>query len=246
MTNIPEDKLAELLSRLRKAAGDNLSSVILFGSAASDDFHPGISNLNILCLVRDSSFSALQPLVPVAKWWAGQKQPPFLVMTQREIERSTDVFIIELLDMQQHHRVLFGEDVLRDLQIPMQLHRLQVEYELREKLMLLRQNLILADNDSKLWDLLLGSSASVLTLFRHTVLALGDSAPYGNREAIAKLSERLGFEFAAVRQLMDLREKQIERRNVNVKDLFARYVTELEKVVTSVDEILDSRPSPNV
>src|SRR5581483_10159338 len=152
--------------------------------------HPGISNLNILCLVRDSSFSALQPLVPVAKWWAGQKQPPFLVMTRRELERSTDVFIIELLDMQQHHRVLFGEDVLRELEIPMQLHRLQVEYELREK----------------------------LTLFRHTVLALGDSAPYGNREAIAKLSERLGFEFAAVRQLMDLREKQIERRNVNVKD----------------------------
>jgi hypothetical protein len=148
--------------------------------------------------------------------------------------------------MQQHHRVLFGEDVLRDLRIPMQLHRLQVEYELREKLMLLRQNLILADNHSKLWDLLLGSSASVLTLVRHTVLALGDSAPYGNREAIAKLSERLGFEFTAIRQLMDLREKQIERRNVKVKDLFARYVTEIEKVVTSVDEILDSRSSPNV
>src|SRR5437868_739146 len=150
MTMIPENQIAELLSRLQKAAGDNLTSVILYGSAAADNFHPGISDLNILCLVRDSSFPALQALVPAAKWWTREKQPPFLVMTGRELQRSTDIFTIELLDMQQHHRVLFGEDALRDLHIPLQLHRLQVEYELREKLMLLRQNLILADSDSKL------------------------------------------------------------------------------------------------
>ena len=58
-------------------------------------------------------------------------------MTRQELERSTDVFTIELLDMQQHHRVLFGEDVVQGLQIPMHLHRVQVEYELREKLILL-------------------------------------------------------------------------------------------------------------
>ena len=61
----------------------------------------------MFCILRDCSFAALQALAPVAKWWDGQKQPPPLCMTRRELERSTDVFTIELLDMQRHHRVLF-------------------------------------------------------------------------------------------------------------------------------------------
>ena len=43
----------------------------------------------------------------------------------------------------------------KDLSIPANLHRVQVEYELREKLALLRQHLLLASgNDSRMWELL--------------------------------------------------------------------------------------------
>ena len=79
----------------------------------------------------------------------------------KEFDRSTDVFTIELLDMKQHHRVLYGEDVLSGLRIAIDLHRVQVEYELREKLILLRQHILIADgNDAKLWDLMLRSAPS--------------------------------------------------------------------------------------
>ena len=161
-----KDKIDEFVKRSREAAGANLQSVILFGSAVSGDFHPGLSNLNLLCVLRDSSFAALQALAPVAKWWDGQKQPPPLCMTRREVERSSDVFTIELLDMQQHHRVLFGEDVVQGLRISMHVHRVQVEYELREKLILLRQQVLLAaGNDSRMWDL----AVAFCTLVRHAV-----------------------------------------------------------------------------
>jgi len=69
--------------------------------------------------------------------------------SREELERSTDVFTIELIDMKQHHRVLWGDDVIQGLQIPMRLHRVQVEYELREKLILLRQHLLLAGDDKR-------------------------------------------------------------------------------------------------
>jgi len=111
--------------------------VILFGSAVAGDFHPEFSNLNLFCVIRDSSFAALQALAPAVKWWDAQKQPPPLFMTRDEIERSTDVFTIEFMDIQQHHRIVFGADVLQGLPIPVNLHRVQVEYELREKLALL-------------------------------------------------------------------------------------------------------------
>src|SRR5580692_3774189 len=136
---VPEKKISEFVSRLREVGGANLESVILFGSGAAGDFHPEFSDVNLFCVVRDSSFSALQALAPAVKWWDTQKQPPPMFMTRDEISRSVDVFTIEFIDIQEHHRVLYGDDVFQALSIPKNLHRLQVEYELREKLAVLRQ-----------------------------------------------------------------------------------------------------------
>jgi len=238
---VPEKKISDFVSRLRAAAGANLESVILFGSAVAGDFHPEFSNLNLFCVIRDSSFAALQALVPAVKWWNAQKQPPPLFMTRDEIGRSTDVFTIELLDMQQHHRVVFGEDVLQGLSIPASLHRLQVEYELREKLALLRQHLLLASgNDSRLWELLVRSVSSFATLFRHALIVLGHDAPGGKREAVQALSKQIGFDASGILQVLDVRERKSERKQFNVADVFSRYLAALEQVTAAVDKMLDS------
>ncbi len=238
---IPEKKISDFVSRLRAAAGANLESVILFGSAVAGDFHPEFSNLNLFCVVRDSSFPALQALAPAVKWWDAQKQPLPLFMTRDEIERSTDVFTIELMDMQQHHRVVFGEDILQGLSIPASLHRVQVEYELREKLALLRQHLLLAaGNDSRLWELLVRSVSSFATLFRHALIVLGHDAPVGKREAVQALSKQIRFDASGILQVLDVRERKSERKQFEVEDVFSRYLAALEQVTAAVDKMLDS------
>lgn len=234
-------KIDEFVKRVREAGGSNVESVILFGSAVSGDFHPGVSNLNLFCVLRDCSFAALQALAPVAKWWDGQKQPPPLCMTHAELERSTDVFTIELLDMQQHHRVLFGDDVVRGLKISMHVHRVQVEYELREKLILLRQQVLLAaGNDSRLWDLLLHSVSSFGTLFRHALIALGDDSQVARWDAVHVLAKRIGFDPSAIQKALDVREHKADRRKMDIKDLSARYLAAIEKVAAAVDEALET------
>jgi hypothetical protein len=238
---VSEKTINDFVSRLRAAAGANLESVILFGSAVAGDFHPEFSNVNLFCVIRDSSFASLQSLAPAVKWWNAQRQPPPLFMTRDEIEHSTDVFTIELLDMQQHHRVLFGEDVVQGLSIPGSLHRLQVEYELREKLALLRQHLLLASgNDSRMWELLLRSVSSFATLFRHALIVLGHDAPVGKREAVEALSKRIGFDASGILQVLDVRERKSDRKKFNVTDVFSRYLAALEQVAAAVDRMLDS------
>ncbi|HEU5400756.1 MAG TPA: nucleotidyltransferase domain-containing protein, partial [Terriglobales bacterium] len=169
---VPEEKIQEFVKRAREAAGENLESVILYGSAASGKFDPEFSDINLLCLLRDTGFDHIAALGRVASWWHGQKQPAPLVMTRAELESTTDVFTIELLDMKRHHRVLFGDDVLQGLEIPMNLHRVQVEFELRQKLILLRQRTLLARKEEHLWELLLQSAPSFVTLFRHALMAM--------------------------------------------------------------------------
>jgi len=238
---VPEKTISDFVSRLRAAAGANLESVMLFGSAVAGDYHPEFSNVNLFCVIRDSSFAALQAMGPAVKWWNAQKQPPPLFMTRDEIRRSTDVFTIELLDMQQHHRVLLGEDVVQGLSIPANLHRVQVEYELREKLALLRQHLLLASgNDSRLWELLLRSVSSFATLFRHALIVLGHDAPVGKREAVVALSNQIAFDASGILQVLDVREQKANRKNFNVTDVFSRYLAALEQVTSAVDRMLDS------
>src|ERR1700691_6331860 len=105
---VPEKKINDVVSRLREAAGTNLESVILFGSAVAGDFHPECSNVNLLCVLRDTSYAALQAVAPAVKWWDAQKQPPPLFMTRREVERSADVFTFGFLHMQKRHPFFFG------------------------------------------------------------------------------------------------------------------------------------------
>ncbi len=238
---VPEKQINDFVSRLRAVAGANLESVILFGSAVAGDFHPEFSNLNLFCVIRDSSFATLQALAPAVKWWNAQKQPPPLFMTRDEIERSADVFTIEFLDMRQHHRVVFGEDILQGLLIPANLHRVQVEYELREKLALLRQHLLLASgNDSRLWELLVRSVSSFATLFRHALIVLGHDAPVGKREAVQTLSKQIGFDASGILQVLDVRERKSERKQFEVADVFSRYLAALEQLTAAVDKMLDS------
>jgi len=240
---IPTDTIDEFVKRVREAAGSNVESVVLFGSAVAGDFHEGLSNLNLLCILRDSSFQALQALSPAAKWWDKQKQPPPLCVTRQELMRSIDVFTIELVDMQQHHRVLFGDDVLKGLQVPMDLHRVQVEYELREKLILLRQHVLLAsDDEPRLWGLLLRSVPSFSTLFRHALIALGDRTQLARRGAVDILSKRLGFDAGALLQVMDVREGKRDRKGIDIRDLVSRYLATVERVANAVDMALEQTP----
>jgi Nucleotidyltransferase domain len=238
---IPEKQISDFVSRLREAAGANLESVILFGSTVAGDFHPEFSNVNLFCVIRDSSLVALQALAPAVKWWDKQKQPPPLFMTRDEIARSTDVFTIELIDMQQHHRVLFGEDVIQGLSIPANLHRIQVEYELQEKLTLLRQHLLLASgSDSRMWELLLRSVSSFATLFRHALIVLGHDAPVGKRDAVNSLSKQIGFDASGFLQVLDVREKKLDRKKLDVNGVFSKYLSTVEQVTSAVDKMLDS------
>ncbi len=233
---IPVHTIDEFVKRIREAGGTNIESVILFGSAVAGDFHPELSNLNMFCVLRDGSFESLRALTPVAKWWDRQKQPPPLCMTRQELERSTDVFPIELLDMQQQHRVLFGEDVLTGLQIPMNLHRVQVEYELREKLILLRQHVMMAsENERRLAEVLQRSVSSFSTLFRHALIALGEPSPGNKREAIKSLERHLNLDFSAALQVLDARERKADIRNTNLRDLASRYLNAISVVAAAVD-----------
>ncbi len=241
---VREKQINEFVSKMRSAAGDNLRSIVLYGSAATGEFHPDFSNVNLLCVLAETPFAALAMIAPVVKWWTDKKHHRPLILTADELKRSTDVFSIELLDMQQRHRVLFGDDPLIGLQIPMHLHRAQLEYELREKTILLRQQILrLSGHERDLWELLIRSLPAFATLFRHALIALGGAAPATKREAIQLLSARIQFDPSPFLQVLDIREKKAERKQFDIKEVCSRYLAAVQQITNAVDTMLDSPAS---
>ena len=237
----PDKLTTEFTIRAKAAAGENLQSLILYGSAANGEFHPEFSDVNLLCVLRDTSLRSLQALAPTVKWWLSQKQPVPQVTTREEMQRSADVFAIELLDMQQRHRVLAGDDVVSGLHVDLHHHRVQVEYELREKLMLLRKGVMVAGSDEgRLWDLLLGSLSAFTTLFRHASMALNGGAPASRRDAAADLAQRIHFDSSPFLQLLAIRERRAVRKQFDASEVFGRYLAAVEQVAAAVDTMFDS------
>ena len=238
---VPEKLLNEFVTRMQQAGRANVQSVILYGSAVTGEYDPGFSNLNLLCIVRETTLPTLQVLAPVVEGWAQQKHPAPLMITQEELVHSADVFAIEMLDIRRQHRVLFGPGVIGELEIPMHLHRAQLEYELREKLILLRQRLLLASRDKKrMWELLLRSLPAFATLFRHAVIAQGLPPPATKREAIQSLAASLSLDASPIEHLLDIREHRAKPGDFDVTQQAARFLAAIEQVAAAVDKMLDA------
>ncbi|PYV65642.1 MAG: hypothetical protein DMG95_01150 [Acidobacteria bacterium] len=196
----------EFVEKMKAAAGTNLASVILYGSAAQGEFHPEYSDLNLLCIMRDASFASLSKIASVVEWWRGKKHHPPLVLT-----------------------------------LPMHLHRSQLEYELREKLFLLRQHIMLAgSNEKQLWEVMLQSLSSFTTLFRHTLIELGQTAGQHSLDAVKEVGTRLNFDSSAFVHLIEVRARKTDRKQLRAAEVAAQYLTGIETVAAAVDTIQSS------
>jgi hypothetical protein len=236
-----EAMVNEFVEKMKAAAGENLASVILYGSAAQGEFHPEYSDLNLLCITRDASFASLSKIASVVDWCRSKKHHPPLVLTPGELKSTADVFSIEFVDMKQRYRVLWGDDVLKALDIPMHLHRSQLEYELREKLFLLRQHIMLAgSNEKQLWEVMLQSLSSFTTLFRHTLIELGQTGRQHSLDAVKEVGTRLNFDSSAFVHLIEVRAKKTDRKQLRAADVAAQYLTGIETVAAAVDTIQSS------
>jgi predicted nucleotidyltransferase len=229
-------KLAEFVKRLKEVAATNLQSVILYGSAARGDFHPEHSDLNVLCVLESLAVEELGRVAPVVRWWVTeQEEPGPLFFSAEELRQSADVFSIELRDMQDSRRVLFGGDPIAGLQLPTNLHRVQVEHELRTALLKLRNVYLRASGDpAELTTVMRKSFSSILTLLRHVIIAFDEEPPATPEEVIAEVSARTHCSAAAFVNVRRLREHS--GAHSEAAQLYGAYLEALEMVIRALDQ----------
>jgi hypothetical protein len=233
-----QDVLKKLVDELKGAAGANLKSVVLYGSKVSGEFHARHSDVNTLCVVERGGAAELSELRPAVTWWMRQGHAAPLVFTEEELHRAADIFAIELLDIKAHHRVLFGEDLFAHLDVPMTLHRGQVERELRTNALRLRQTILTTSNGEDYLRLMTSSISSFAALFRHALLALGEKPPEDKRSAIERMAALVGADAKPFETVLDVREGKLRESQVDVPATLRGYLALVERVTDEVDRRL--------
>lgn len=180
---------------LAAAYGDDLVSVVLYGSAARGEYREGVSDLNVLVLLRDTASGTLRRGAAPARAWGDAKNPPPLVMGEREFHDSGDVFPIELADIRDAHVLLHGADPFAGLVIRPEDTRLELERELKAGYIRLRTRYLTDAGDAARFEpVLLKSLSTFLVMFRTLLRLSGEDAVRDPEAVVRAVAGRVGFD----------------------------------------------------
>jgi predicted nucleotidyltransferase len=235
-----KQQLEEFIDDLRATHGKNLVSVILYGSAAAGDFVASQSDYNLLIALQRITPKDLRNAQACMREWNkfGNRIPVYFTVS--ELQNAADVFPIEFHNMERARKVLYGADVLADLDISDEYLRHQTEYELRSKLIKLRRSYISASASVEgLINLMAESLSSFAALFRAVLLIHGLEPPVTKHEIVALTAEKLQVEGSPFVKIFNIRENNFAKTldEISANQLFADYMQQIENVIEAVDRL---------
>ena len=225
---------------LRSSHGNNLAAVILYGSAATGDFVRQQSDYNLLIALHRITPKDLRAAQAPMREWGKLGHPVPVYFTVAELADAADVFPIEFHQMERARKILYGTDVLANLEISDKNLRHQTEFELRSKLIQLRRRYIPASASVEgLTKLLAESLSSFVALFRAVLLIHGFEPPVAKREIVAEVVRRLQLDGKSFEKIFEIRENNTSKLQdeISANQLFADYMNEIERVIEAVDKV---------
>jgi predicted nucleotidyltransferase len=236
---IVQSSLDNLVEDLRSTHGDNLASVVLYGSAAAGDYVQSRSDYNLLIALNRITPADLRQAQAPMRNWQRLGHPLPVYFTVEELNDAADVFPIEFYQMEKARLVLYGEDPFKSLQLSDVNLRHQTEYELRSKLIQLRRMYIPASvSVDKLAALMSDSLASFAALFRPVLMLHGKEPPIAKPECVRATVKLLDLDGEAFERIFNLRASdELLLTEVEANDLFGAYLQQIERVIEAVDSL---------
>lgn len=238
-TGLPQEIsgiLDEFIENLKLIYGNDLLSVLLYGSAASGEYTVAYSNINLLVVLKDTGLQNLNKISKIILRRKFRALNP-LFFTEEYIESSQDVFPIEFLDMKENYSVLFGSDCLKDLRISLKNLRFQCEQELKAKLINIK-NIYLRNREKYiLRGLLFKSFTSVMHISRNLLRLKGLTAAYRKEDVLKQLAGEFKIDTGNFCKILIAKQNNLKLSYKETESLLAAFVSDLEKIVNIVDSL---------
>ena len=232
------EKITPMVEEMIKEHASNIHSFHIVGSAVIPDYNEKLSNINSVVVLHDMDLQFIRFLAPLGKKYGKKKIAAPLVMTPKYIDRSLDAFPIEFLDFKRLHRTVYGQDLLKDLQITTPNLRLQCEREIKTKLIGLRQEYLSSLGKKKLVAaVLVRSFTGSMALFRAIITLLGKEPPVSRAEVITMLGSTTGMDTDIFEKLLMVKANLLKPSEQELASFFERYYNALEATGKIIDDL---------
>jgi predicted nucleotidyltransferase len=229
-----EPFLKEILESYR----EEIHSVHIVGSCLTPDYDEKTSDINSIVVLKEMNLGFVEFLAPLGRKYKKRSVAAPLIMTPEYIQNSLDVFPIEFFNFKLIHETVYGEDLLKDLSIENRHMRLQVERELKTKLIWLRQGYISTMGDRRLLvENLKNSIKGYIPLFRAIISLFGEEVPVASLEVIKKLEEITKVNCLIYEKIFMLKKGRISPGKDELDRYFEEYYISTERLGRIVDEL---------
>lgn len=232
----PKTIFSEVTADYKALFGDDLVSIILYGSAAGQDFQPGSSDINFMVVLTEDGIEHIDHAFGVVTKWRKRGVALPLFLTEAYVKSSLDVFPIEYLSLERNYVQVFGKEILKGLTFRQEFLRLQCEREIKGKLLLLREAFMENAGKAKALKAVIKEALPAMIAIFEALLHLKEIALTGNRrEIIRAAAGEFEIDVTVFEGLLDIREGRSGLRDEEVVMLFKSCLKEMQRLSNIID-----------
>jgi predicted nucleotidyltransferase len=213
--------LQDWVKALKQELGNNLVSVILYGSAVRGDHVAARSDVNLMLVFKKLDLKQITKVGELMGRKVKRQLPQLVFWTEEELKHAWDVFPLEFEDIRENHQCLVGKDPFDKRKVDKKRTRYQIEFELRSKLLNMRDTWLRSNRDKY-----------ALEIF---IVKAGNSFDYLIREAARVLGKKLAMPRDIFEKIKKVKKKEIRLKRDELQALFHQLHETVESVIKKID-----------
>ena len=218
--------------------GGSIISVIIYGSAACGDYIAGSSDINSIIVFNKIGVSELKKSLNIVNKGIRHKINTPLFLTQEHIKTSLDTFPIEFIEMKENHILIYGQDVLADINIDPVNIRFICEEQIKGKLIRIRQAYLEIGLRKKGIEALIKESfTSLFPVFRGMLRLKGITPFNSKKENIKALGEAFGIDTGILYAILADKHNDGKISGQDLENALFEYIEQLEKLGDIADKL---------
>lgn len=228
--------LEKFIEELGENLGDNLVSIIAFGSQANVE-EPK-NNLNLMIVTNTLSAENLYSISKPVQKWIKAKNPMPVIMNIDEWYSSFDVYAIEYADIRANYKIVFGRNLVENIYVDKYYLRLECESELKNLLLKYKNNFILNIKNDKDMKFILSQVIKTLLVIFRSILRLYDrEVPYRAVDIIEHVSNIISFNKIVMTKLARVKYEKEDYTKQELMFVEAEILNDIQSILKQVDEM---------
>ena len=215
------ENIVQWAKELKQELGANLASVILYGSTVRGEYVRARSDLNLMLVFKKIDWEHITAVGKMMPRKVRKQAPQLVFWTAEELANAWDVFPLEFEDIMEHHRCILGNDPFSKREVDTKRMRDQLEFELRSKLLNVRNTWLSLRRDKYALEMFL--------------VKAGNSFDYLIRKAEAAFGKKMMVPSDMFEKIKRVKNKEIRLKRGELQRLFHQLHEAVETAIKKID-----------